>query len=69
MFAHMDNLEQMDRTQLEGLLMSLVQMCGPDVLTQMNSNPQQLQSMMGMTGFGMPLQRPPPPNLMGYNPY
>jgi hypothetical protein len=39
MIPHMDNIQQMDKGQLEGLLMQLVQMCGPDVLQQMQSNP------------------------------
>lgn len=35
MVPHLENIQQMDQGQLEGVLMQLLQMVGPDIATQM----------------------------------
>lgn len=71
MIPHMDNLQQMDKTQLEGLLLQMVQMLGPDTIQEISQNPalmfqrmqMQQQPFMGQGQMRAPnnqyYQRPP----------
>ena len=38
MIPHLENIQHMDQGQLEGVLMSLLQMVGPDIASQMGHN-------------------------------
>lgn len=36
MIPHLENIQQMDKSQLDGLLMSLLQIVGPEISKQVN---------------------------------
>ena len=46
---HLDNIQQMEKSQLDGLLMSLLQMVGPDIAGQLG---EQVQGQGGKGGRG-----------------
>lgn len=46
MIPHMENLQQMDKTHLEGLLLQLVEMIGPDTISEISKNPAQMQQIL-----------------------
>jgi hypothetical protein len=51
MMPHLENIQQMDKTQLDGLLMTLLQMVGPEIATQITPQAAGKGGQRGNQGF------------------